>query len=439
MAFPPFLDCIRRSNELISTNSYPFHNALSPIISTLFTGSAILVKSSEQTAFSANYFTSIARNALSACGHSPNLVQSLVCWPQTANHLTSHPGISHITFIGSRPVAHIVCASAAKALIPVCVELGGKDPAVVLDSVSDYDLEHKVVPILMKGIFTSSGQNCIGIERIIACPRLYDRLITLLTKQIRGLRLGSALPPPSHSEKEQDTTNNAHENIDIGAMISPASFPYLTSLISSAISSGATLQAGTGKPHTHPVHPQGHYFSPTLLTGITKDMPIAATELFAPIALLMRASNTENAIEIANSTPHALGASVFGNPSSSSNKSDMEKCVREIKAGMISINDFGAYYAVGLPFGGRGGSGYGRFGGQEGLRSICNLKSVCRDRGVAQWVGVGTRIPGVLDFLKGREVEGRRKVAFLRGMMELGYAEGVGRRVRGLWEMGKSA
>ncbi|KAI4269544.1 MAG: hypothetical protein LQ337_007215 [Flavoplaca oasis] len=175
--------------------NYPFHNALSPIISTLFTGSAILVKSSEQTAFSATYFTSIARNALSACGHSPNLFQSLVCWPQTANHLTSHSGIAHITFIGSRPVAHTVCASAAKTLIPVCVELGGKDPAVVLDSVSDYDLEHKVVPILMKGIFTSSGQNCIGIERIIACPHSYDRLIPLLEKQIRATPKKNKTPP----------------------------------------------------------------------------------------------------------------------------------------------------------------------------------------------------------------------------------------------------
>lgn len=114
-------------------------------------------------------------------------------------------------------------------------------------------------------------------------------------------------------------------------------------------------------------------------------------------------------------------------------------CVQNIKAGMVSVNDFGAYYAVGLPFGGRGGSGYGRFGGQEGLRGICNLKSVCRDSGWAEWVGVGTRIPGVLDYVHGREVEGGRKVAFLRGMMQLGYAEGVGRRVRGLWEMVRSA
>ncbi|KAL8902965.1 MAG: hypothetical protein Q9171_007550, partial [Xanthocarpia ochracea] len=182
--FWPFAFQSKETKLRSTIDSYPFHNALSPIISTLFTGSALVVKSSEQTAFSATYFTSVARNALSACGHSSNLIQSVVCWPQTANHLTSHPDISHITFIGCRPIAHIVCASAAKALIPVCVELGGKDPALVLDSISDYDLEHKTVPILMKGTFISSGQNCIGIERIIACPRSYDRLIPLLEKQI---------------------------------------------------------------------------------------------------------------------------------------------------------------------------------------------------------------------------------------------------------------
>ncbi|KAL8855831.1 MAG: hypothetical protein Q9178_007546 [Gyalolechia marmorata] len=333
--------------------NYPFHNALSPIISTLFTGSALLVKSSEQTAFSATYFTSVARNALSACGHSSNLIQSIVCWPQTANHLTSHPGISHITFIGSRPIAHIVCASAAKALIPICVELGGKDPALVLDSISDYDLEHKVVPILMKGTFVSSGQNCIGIERIIACPRSYDRLIPFLEKQIRSLRIGSSLPSPNSPRKEEEDINN---DIDIGAMISPTSFPRLTSLIQSAVSAGATLHCG-GKPYTHPSYPSGHYFSPTFLSGITNDMAIAQTELFAPICLLLRATSTTHAIEIANSTSYALGASVFGNAISDSN--DINICVDEIKAGMVSVNDFGAYYAVGLPFGGRGGSGGG--------------------------------------------------------------------------------
>ncbi|KAL8931848.1 MAG: hypothetical protein Q9211_006691, partial [Gyalolechia sp. 1 TL-2023] len=326
------------------TTSYPFHNALSPVISTLFTGSALLLKPSEQTAFSSSYFTSIARNALSACSHSPNLIQSVVCWPQTANHLTSHPGISHITFIGSSSVAHTVCASAAKAVTPVCVELGGKDPAVIFDSLTRSELENKVLPILMKGIFTSAGQNCIGIERIIACPRSYNLLIPLLEKRIRNLRLGPSLP--------SSTNGTSCSTTDVGPLISSSRFPQLQSLISSALTQGAHLHCG-GKPYSHPSHPSGHYFTPTFLSGITPTMPIAQTELFAPICLLMLASSPADAIAKANSTPYALGASVFGSPSDP----DLERCVEQIDAGMVSVNDFGTYYATGLPFGGVKGSG----------------------------------------------------------------------------------
>ncbi|KAL8636202.1 MAG: hypothetical protein Q9228_006378, partial [Teloschistes exilis] len=326
--------------------NYPFHNALSPIISTLFTGSALLLKPSEQTAFSTSYFVSIARSALSACGHSTNLIQSLTCWPNTANHLTSHPGISHITFIGSRPVAHAVCTSAAKSLTPVCVELGGKDPAVVLDDLSAQELEHRVLPILMKGIFVSSGQNCIGIERVIATPAAYSTLLPLLKARIKNLRVGCPL--------EDDA-------IDMGACISSARFPHLESLIRSAVIDGAELLAG-GTRYTHPKHPKGHYFTPTLLANVTPDMAIAQEELFAPICLLMRASTTAHAVELANSTSYALGASVFSHI-----KEHIERCVSGIRAGMVAVNDFGAFYATGMPFGGapsrsRGGGGAGGSG-----------------------------------------------------------------------------
>jgi acyl-CoA reductase-like NAD-dependent aldehyde dehydrogenase len=104
--------------------NYPFHNLFGPIISALFAGNAIVVKGSEQTAWSSEYFTSIARGALKACGHNPNLIQSIICWPNVAPHLTSHPGISHLTFIGSHEVALKVAASTAKSLTQTCLELG---------------------------------------------------------------------------------------------------------------------------------------------------------------------------------------------------------------------------------------------------------------------------------------------------------------------------
>ncbi|CAD0015597.1 unnamed protein product [Aureobasidium pullulans] len=288
--------------------NYPFHNLLGPIISALFTGNAIIVKGSEQTAWSSNYFVEIVKGALVACGHSPELVHAVTCWPTTAEHLTSHPGISHLTFIGSKPVAHHVCTSAAKSLTPVVVELGGKDAAIILDAPNQKPMPaselSRIESIIMRGVFQSAGQNCIGIERVVAMPLAYDYLLSVLPPRIRSLRLGNSL----HSL-----------DIDVGAQVSPLNFGKLESLIAEAV---------------------GHYFSPTLLAEVTTDMRIANEECFAPICLLMRAESPSHAIEITNSTIYGLGCSVFG-PSSS----PLQSVAAGVKTGMVAINDFAAYYA----------------------------------------------------------------------------------------------
>ncbi|PSK33491.1 hypothetical protein B9Z65_7378 [Elsinoe australis] len=383
--------------------NYPFHNLVGPMISSLFAGNSIIVKNSEATAWSSIYFTNIVRGALTACGHSPHLVNSITCWPKVADHLTSHPDIAHLTFIGSRPVAHAVCTSAAKALTPVVVELGGKDAALVLDDPSGRPTSKgemtRITSILMRGVFQAAGQNCIGIERIVAMPHSYERIISVIEPKIKALRLGSALA----------------EEVDVGAMVSPASFSRLESLIEDAVSQGARLLAG-GKQYHHPKYPQGHYFQPTLLVDVTSDMRIAQEEAFAPIALLMRASSVDEAIAIANSTAYGLGSSVFGPTSSFAAKANIKKCLSRIKSGMVAVNDFACYYAVQLPFGGVRGSGYGRFAGAEGLRGLCNLKSVCEDRISSL---IRTAIPGDLDY----PMNGKRGPEAGMGVVELGYGE----------------
>ena len=395
--------------------NYPFHNFISPVISALFAGNAIIIKPSEQTCWSSVYFTDIIRGALTACGHSPELVQNVVCWPDVADHLTSHPGLSHITFIGSREIAHKVCASAAKALTPVTVELGGKDPAIVLDdTLGNLD---EVATVLMRGVFQSAGQNCIGIERIIALPQVHDRLLEIVLPKIRQMRLGSVL---------LDEQGKPSVTLDMGSMISSRSFTKLESLISSAVSLGATLHSG-GHAYANPSHPNAHYFLPTLLSNVTPSMPIAQTELFAPVFLIMRAESVDDAISIANSTSYGLGASVFGH-----NKRDVQKCVRGITAGMVSVNDFGSYYACSMPFGGVKGSGYGRFGGEEGLRALCNIKSVCEDATWARWLGMRTRIPPPLQYpIK----DGRTGWEMCLGVVGLGYGTSWRERLEGLWRI----
>jgi len=287
------------------------------------------------------------------------------------------------------------------------MELGGKDAAIVLDDIgSDLD---RIMSILLRGVFQAAGQNCIGIERIIALPDSYHKLVSTLIPLIRSLRVGSAL----------DST----EPVDVGACISAANFSFLEDLIAEAVSEGAELLAG-GKRYAHPDFPCGHYFQPTLLAGVTPNMRIARQELFAPVCVIMRASSLDEAICIANGTPYALGASVFGKK-----KRDLETVVREIRSGMIAVNDFAAHYAVQLPFGGVGGSGYGRFAGEEGLRGLCNQKAVCRDR----WPGMmKTRIPGPLG-LPVRDA--RRAVEMGVGVVEVGYGETLWRRMRGIMRM----
>lgn len=275
----------------------------------------------------------------------------------------------------------------------------------------------EVATILMRGVFQSAGQNCIGIERIIALPQVHDRLLEIILPKIRQMRLGSVL---------LDEQGKPSVTLDMGSMISSHSFTKLESLISSAVSLGATLHSG-GHAYAHPSHPSAHYFLPTLLSNVTPSMPIAQTELFAPVFLIMRAESVDDAINIANSTSYGLGASVFGH-----NQRDVQKCVRGITAGMVSVNDFGSYYACSMPFGGVKGSGYGRFGGEEGLRALCNIKSVCEDATWARWLGMRTRIPPPLQYpIK----DGRTGWEMCLGVVGLGYGTSWRERLEGLWRI----
>ncbi|KAF7531762.1 hypothetical protein G7054_g8573 [Neopestalotiopsis clavispora] len=392
---------------LVSWN-YPFHNLIGPIISAIFAGNGIVVKVSEQTCWSAAYYTNIARGALVAHGYDPALIQSAVCWPQVAGHLTSHPGISHVTFIGSRPVCHHVAASAAKSLTPVVAELGGKDAAVICDTAKN-DLK-RIADIMMRGSFQAAGQNCIGIERIICAPGVYGKLVEMLAPRVKALRLGI--------EK------------DVGAVISDNSFVRLENLVQDAVKRGAKLLAG-GHRYNHPDHPSGFYFTPTLLVDVTPDMAIAQEECFGPIMTIMRApsGSAEDLLSLANAPDFGLGASVYGSDSDPV----LRAVVKGIRSGGVAVNDFAVFYAVQLPFGGVGGSGYGRFAGEEGLRGLCNIKSICEDR--FGWLGVRTAIPPPAQYpVKNQDGAWR----FARGIVRLGYSLGIGGMVEGIVDVVKN-
>lgn len=406
---------------LVSWN-YPFHNLVAPMVSGLFAGNGVVVKASEQTAWSTQYFTALARGALVAHGHDPALLQTVVCWPATASRLTGHPDIAHVTFIGSQAVARHVAADAAAALTPLCAELGGKDPFIVLDSVGAGRLP-AVAATLLRGTFQASGQNCIGVERVIATPAVYEPLLALVTDKVRNLRLGT------DGGGEQDGQDDLY---DVGAMISDASFGRLERLVDEAVAAGARLLAG-GRRHAHVRFPHGHYFAPTLLADVTPAMRIAQEECFGPVLVLMRAAASTAAavLAVANAADFGLGASVFGDE-----RGDPEVAgvVAGVKAGMVAVNDFATYYAVQLPFGGVAGSGYGRFAAAEGLQALSNPKSICHDR--LAWLGIRTALPPVVQYPVPSQ---RRAWAFVHGLVNFGYGQTVAQKVSGLLELARNA
>lgn len=397
-------------SSMVSWN-YPLHNLMGPVISALFTGNGIVVKCSESVVWSSQYFIKIAKTALKVNGHDPDLVEIICCWPEDADYLTSHPGIDHITFIGSRPVAEKVVIAAAEPMTPVVVELGGKDPFIVLDDASNVN---NIASYILRGTFQSSGQNCIGIERVIALPTMYEKLVPILSERIAQIRLGSSI--------------DQQDNIDMGASITDLRFKALEDLIKTAVKQGAKLVHG-GSQYIHPRYPQGHYFTPTMLIDVTEDMDIAQQEVFGPVLLIFKARNADHAIRIANSTQYGLGASVFGNAYSK----DIEKVINGVKSGNVSVNDFAFYYLCQLPFGGVKGSGYGKFNGVEGLRGLCLAKSICRDK---YPLIINSVIPSAMDY---PIPDTKRAWKMSSAINAVGYGWGTWGRLKALFELARNA
>ncbi|XP_006458568.1 hypothetical protein AGABI2DRAFT_200309 [Agaricus bisporus var. bisporus H97] len=365
----------------ITSWNYPLHNSWSPILAGIFAGNGVVLKCSEHVIWSTAWFVGAINEALRVCGHDPELVQLVCCFPEAAEALTKSPEIKHITFIGSEPVGKIIAKDAAENLTPVTLELGGKDPAVILPNT---DLE-KWSSTLMRGVFQNMGQNCIGIERILVHDDQYDALYEMLSDRIKKLRTGSVLAP---------SAEGYIQTIDCGSMIDGRRFAGLQSVIEAAASAGCQVEGvgeTAGQEYKHPHLTNGYYFTPTIVGSVTKDMDIAKMELFAPVATIMPYETIEQAIDIANGTRYALGAAVFG--------PDQDEAVvvaKQLECGMVAVNDFGVFYMnQDLPFGGVKGSGYGRFGGPEGLRSLTNPKAVIIDRFPRL---IQTSIPKVLDY-----------------------------------------
>jgi acyl-CoA reductase-like NAD-dependent aldehyde dehydrogenase len=336
---------------IIAPWNYPLQNVVGPTLPALMAGNAVVIKASEWVAWSSAHFQKIFDSALKAAGYPVELVQVINGYAATGAALIGQ--VDKVVFTGSMPNGKRVLAEAAETLTPVVLELGGKDALIVCD---DAHLE-QAVHASLTGSFLNCGQNCLASERNLVFERVYDAFAARVSEEARKLRQGDPL---------------GTELVDVGAIVSPLQLGLIEELVDDALKSGAKLLAGGKRVLTE----QGQFFQPTVLGDVTPDMRIAHEETFGPVMLLMRVRDEEHALEIANSTPYGLGATVI-----TKDPKRARRMSEALVVGQVSINDFAlTYMASELPFGGVRGSGFGRLNGREGLRGCTNVKAVLDDR-----------------------------------------------------------
>ena len=334
--------------------NYPFQNIMNPLIPALMAGNAIVLKPSEWVAWSSAQMIDRIRAVLTAQGVDPELVQCVQGHGETAQALITS-GIDGVVFIGSVGNGRKVIEASAEPIIPVILELGGKDPFVVCD---DADLE-QAVHAALAGCFINCGQNCVASERVLLFDGIYDAFEARAAELVGAFRQG--------------TSSLAGAPIDVGAMTTPLQIELVERLVKTAVEQGARVVTGGHRVLSE----QGDFFAPTILADVTPQMDIMQEETFGPVMLLCRVSSEGEAIEVANSTSFGLSSSVF-----SKDHTKARRIAQALEAGMTAINEFGGatYMAQALTFGGIKASGFGRINGREGLRACCNVKAVLDDR-----------------------------------------------------------
>jgi aldehyde dehydrogenase (NAD+) len=244
--------------------------------------------------------------------------------------LVDHPLVDGISFTGSVAVGEKIAASAVRRMARFQLEMGGKNPLVVLD---DADLETALECAL--AAYTVTGQRCTASTRLLVTPGIHDRFVTALTERLRAIRVGHALDPATQMGPVVDENQLAKD----------------LRYIEGAVREGARLVTG-GTPVERPQ--RGHYLAPALFTETTPQMRINREEVFGPVTAVLRVRDYEEALAVANDTEFGLAAGIC-----TASLQHARHFLRNAQAGMVMVNapTGGADYHV--PFGGRKRSSYG--------------------------------------------------------------------------------
>ncbi len=338
---------------MITPWNFPLILTIGEAVPALAAGAAIVIKPSEWTPLIAMRGAEILREAFTAAGVPADVLQIVNGYGETGGALVDEADM--IAFTGSVRTGKLVAERAAKRLVPVSLELGGKDPMIVL---RDADIE-RAANAAVWGAFTNSGQVCISVERVYVEDAIADEFTRRVVEKTRALRQGSDV-------------NEAEARVDIGAMTFPKQVETVEDHINDAKARGAQVLTGGQRNPNLP----GRYFEPTVLANVNHSMKIMTEETFGPVLPIMRVRDEDEALRLANDSRYGLNASVF-----TRDKAKGERIAAEVEAGITCVNDVIAGFGVtDAPSGGLKESGIGKRHGAEGIRRFCHQQVIVTDR-----------------------------------------------------------
>jgi acyl-CoA reductase-like NAD-dependent aldehyde dehydrogenase len=333
---------------IIAPWNYPFNLALIDGIAAIAAGNAVVIKPDAQTMLSAL----LGARLLEEAG-LPRDVWQVVAGPGSEIGTAIVERADYVCFTGSTATGRVIARGCADRLIGCSLELGGKNPLLVL---RDADIE-RAAEGAVRASFSNSGQLCVSMERIFVADQVYDRFVDRFVARTQSLTLGATL----------DWGN------DMGPLISQAQLDAVTAHVDDAVAKGArVLAGGRARPDLGPF-----FFEPTILEGVTPDMACFGTETFGPVVSLYRFHDEADAIARANDGEYGLNASIYTQDGARG-----RAIASLLKAGTVNVNEaFAATFAsIDAPMGGMRDSGTGRRQGAEGIRRFTETQAVATQR-----------------------------------------------------------
>jgi len=316
--------------------NYPILMPHNTVVPALVAGNTVVLKPSEQTPLIAEAYVEVLNEFL------PEGVLQIIHGEDDQGKALVAGDVDLIAFTGSKTAGQHIMGSAAKGLKRVILELGSKDPCIVLEGA---DLE-KAAAFAARNSFRNAGQVCVSTERIYVQDSIKDQFLAKLTEEAKNFPIG----------------DGQEESTAIGPMVMHEQKTHVLRQVADAKAKGARVVVGGNE------HP-GNFVEPTILDGVNHTMDIMTVETFGPIACVQSVRDGDEAVALANDTEYGLGAVIFGDEETA------RKLSRKLTAGMIGVNrSIGG--ASGMPWVGARQSGYSYHSGPHGHRQFCQLRVV---------------------------------------------------------------